>query len=72
MLAEGLTPEQAKTKIGMVVEGVYTALSAHQIATHHRIDMPITTSVYRVLYENLDIQEGIAQLLQRDTKEEYL
>lgn len=72
LLAEGLTPEQAKTKIGMVVEGVYTVLSAHQIATHHRIDMPITTSVYRVLYENLDIQEGIAQLLQRDTKEEYL
>ena len=56
----------------MVVEGVYTALSAHQIAKHHRIDMPITSSVYRVLYENLDIQEGIAQLLQRNTKEEYL
>lgn len=72
LIAEGYTLEQAKEKIGMVVEGAYTALSAHQIAQHHHIEMPITTGIYRVLYENLDLQEGIAMLLQRSTKEEYL
>ncbi|WP_201456390.1 NAD(P)H-dependent glycerol-3-phosphate dehydrogenase [Chlamydia sp. 17-3921] len=72
LIAEGLTLEQAKTKIGMVVEGAYTALSAHQIAQRYQIEMPITTGIYRVLYENLDIQTGIAMLLQRNTKEEYL
>ncbi|AAP05651.1 NAD(P)H-dependent glycerol-3-phosphate dehydrogenase [Chlamydia caviae] len=72
LIAQGMTVAQAKAEIGMVVEGVYTALSAYQIAKHHKIDMPITTGIYRVLYENLDIQEGIAALLQRNTKEEYL
>ncbi|ANG65976.1 NAD(P)H-dependent glycerol-3-phosphate dehydrogenase [Chlamydia gallinacea] len=72
LIALGLTLEQAKKEIGMVVEGAYTALSAHQLANHHNIDMPITTGVYRVLYENLDIKEAIAALLQRSTKEEYL
>lgn len=72
LIAQGFTLEQAKAEIGMVVEGAYTALSAYQIAKHHKIDMPITTGIYRVLYENLDIKEGIAALLQRNTKEEYL
>ncbi|QVE49435.1 NAD(P)H-dependent glycerol-3-phosphate dehydrogenase [Chlamydia crocodili] len=72
LIAQGMTLEKAKAEIGMVVEGAYTALSAYQIAKHHKIDMPITTGIYRVLYENLDIKEGIAALLQRNTKEEYL
>ncbi|WP_100934272.1 NAD(P)H-dependent glycerol-3-phosphate dehydrogenase [Candidatus Chlamydia corallus] len=72
LLAQGLTFEQAKAKIGMVVEGAYTALSAYQVAKHHKIDMPITTGIYRVLYEHLDLKEGIALLLQRNTKEEFL
>ncbi|EPP34775.1 NAD-dependent glycerol-3-phosphate dehydrogenase family protein [Chlamydia ibidis] len=72
LIAEGRTFEQAKAEIGMVVEGAYTALSAHQIAKHHKIEMPITTGIYRVLYENLDLKEAIATLLQRNTKEEYL
>ncbi|AHK63545.1 NAD(P)H-dependent glycerol-3-phosphate dehydrogenase [Chlamydia avium] len=72
LIARGLTLEQAKKEIGMVVEGAYTALSAHQLANHHNIDMPITTGIYRVLYQNLDIKEAIAELLQRNTKEEYL
>lgn len=72
LIAQGFTLEQAKAEIGMVIEGAYTALSAYQIAKHHKIDMPITTGIYRVLYENLDIKEGIAALLQRNTKEEYL
>ncbi|ANH78651.1 NAD(P)H-dependent glycerol-3-phosphate dehydrogenase [Candidatus Chlamydia sanziniae] len=72
LLAEGLTVEQAKAKIGMAVEGAYTALSAYQIAKHHKIEMPITMGIYRVLYENLDLKKGIAMLLQRNTKEEFL
>lgn len=72
LIAKGYTLEQAKAEIGMAVEGAYTALSAHQLAKYHQIEMPITTGIYRVLYENLDINEGIAMLLQRDTKEEYL
>ncbi|WP_213318023.1 NAD(P)H-dependent glycerol-3-phosphate dehydrogenase [Chlamydiifrater volucris] len=72
LIAEGIPIEKAKQQIGMVVEGSYTAVSAHQIAEHHRISMPITSGIYHVLYEGLDPAEGVALLMQRDTKEEYL
>lgn len=72
LIAQGYSLEQAKEAIGMVVEGAYTTLSAYQIAQYHRLDMPITSGIYKVLYENLNIKEGIAALLQRNPKAEYL
>lgn len=72
LIAEGLTPEQAKKKIGMVVEGAYTCLSAIQLARKADIDLPITDAIYRVLYEGISPREGVKLLLQRATKEEFL
>lgn len=72
LIAEGLTPEQAKKKIGMVVEGAYTCLSAIQLAKKADIDLPITDAIYRVLYEGISPPEGVKLLLQRATKEEFL
>ncbi len=72
LIAEGMESEKAKKKIGMVVEGTYTCLSALQLARKANIEVPITESVYKVVYENLSPQEAVKWLLQRATKEEYL
>lgn len=72
LIAQGLTFEEAKNQIGMAVEGAYTAVSASQIAAHHKIELPITDSVYKILYENLNPYDGVKLLMQRHTKEEYL
>jgi glycerol-3-phosphate dehydrogenase (NAD(P)+) len=72
LLAEGMDPEKAKKKIGMVVEGTYTCLSAIQLAKKAGIDLPITESVYKIIFERLSPQEACKMLLQRATKEEYL
>lgn len=72
LIAQGYSLEEAKNAIGMVVEGAYTTLSAYQLAQHHQLDIPITSGIYKVLYENLDIREGITSLLQRNPKAEYL
>lgn len=72
LIAEGLDPENAKKKIGMVVEGTYTCLSAIQIAKKSHIEVPITESVYKVVYEKMSPHEAVKWLLQRVTKEEYL
>lgn len=72
LIAEGLTPEQAKQKIGMVVEGTYTCLSAIQLSKKAEIELPITEAVYRVVYEGLNPRDAVKLLLQRATKEEYL
>lgn len=72
MIAEGMTPADAKNKIGMVVEGTYTALSAIQLSKKEGIDLPITQTVYKAIYEGLSPKEGVKMLLQRMTKEEFL
>jgi glycerol-3-phosphate dehydrogenase (NAD(P)+) len=72
LLAEGLDPDKAKKKIGMVVEGTYTCLSAMQLAKKAEIELPITESIYKILFEHMSPQDAVVFLLQRSTKEEYL
>ncbi len=72
LIAEGLSAEKAKRKIGMVVEGTYTCLSALQLAKKADIELPITEAVYKVVYEGISPHEAVRFLLQRTTKEEYL
>ena len=72
LIAEGIEPEAAKKKIGMVVEGTYTCLSAIQIAKKAHIEVPITESIYKIVYEKMSLHEAVKWLLQRATKEEYL
>jgi len=71
-LAQGLTISEAQQKIGMVVEGAYTCLSALQLGQHHQTDLPITQAVYRIMYEQLHPKEAVRYLMQRTIKEEHL
>lgn len=72
LIAEGFSPEEAKIKIGMVVEGAYTCLSAMQLARKADIDLPITEAIYKVIYEAVSPRDAVKLLLQRATKEEFL
>lgn len=72
LIAEGCSPKEAKKKIAVAVEGMYTCLSATQLGNHHRIELPITQAVYQILYENMAPLIAVKELLQRETKEEHL
>jgi len=72
LLAEGNTPDQAKEKVGMVVEGVYTCVSARQLAHRYHVDVPITEAVYSIIYEGVDLKRNIDALLTRVVKREHL
>ena len=71
-LASGLSPEEAKEKIGMAVEGIYTCVSARQLGRKNKIPVPITDAVYAIIYENLNPKDAVKSLLQRSIKEEHL
>lgn len=71
-IAEGLTPEEARTKIGMVVEGIYTCVSARQLGRKHQIPVPITEAIYAIVYDGLNPKDAVKSLLQRAIKEEHL
>lgn len=70
LIAEGLSPDEAKKAIGMVVEGTYTCLSAVQLAKKAEIELPITEAVYQVVYEGLQPRDAVKMLLARATKDE--
>lgn len=72
LVAEGLTPDEAKKQIGMVVEGAYTCVSALELAEKAGIELPISQVVYMVTYKGLAPKDAVKMLLQRTTKEEYL
>ena len=72
LLAQGLTPKEAEKKIEMVVEGVYSCLSALQIGKHLNIPLPITEMVYKIVYEGMNPKDAVKGLMQRTIKEEHL
>jgi glycerol-3-phosphate dehydrogenase (NAD(P)+) len=51
--------------MAMVAEGVTTTRSVHDRALQLGLDMPITTQVYRVLYEGKDPGTAVADLMMR-------
>jgi glycerol-3-phosphate dehydrogenase (NAD(P)+) len=53
-----------------VAEGVKTSKSARQLAERHHIEMPITSEMYRVLYENEEPRSAIQRLMTRALKAE--
>lgn len=72
LVAEGFSPEGARQKIGMAVEGIYTCVSARELGTKHNIPTPITEVTYQIIYGGLDPREAVKLLLQRAIKEEHL
>ena len=72
LLSQGVSPEEAKKKIGMVVEGAYSAIAALQISQKSHIPMPITEGVVAILEGRLKPETAVAHLMQRAVKEEYL
>ncbi|MFA5142908.1 MAG: NAD(P)H-dependent glycerol-3-phosphate dehydrogenase [Candidatus Omnitrophota bacterium] len=54
----------------MVVEGVATARSAHDLAGKYKVEMPITEEIYKVLYENKNPKTAVRDLMIRSPKPE--
>jgi len=72
LLAEGMTTMQAKEKINQVVEGAYTCGSVLLISKELNISMPITETVYKIIYDGMPPKEAVQYLMQRVIKEEHL
>jgi len=71
-LAQGFSPEEAKKRIGMVIEGAYTCLSALQLGKEYGVKLPIAEAVYQIIYHSLQPIDAVSALMQRTIKEEHL
>lgn len=64
LLGRGLTKEQAlDTMGGQVAEGVHAARFVHEQAEKENVNLPLTTEIYRILYEGKDVRKAVADLL---------
>ncbi|PJD94170.1 MAG: glycerol-3-phosphate dehydrogenase [Parachlamydia sp.] len=72
LLTQGLKPEEAQQKIGMVVEGAYTCVSALELSKKLNISMPVTKIVHEIIYKEMKPQVAVNALMERAVKEEHL
>ena len=72
LLTQGLTSEKVQKKIGMVVEGINTCVSALQLSQKYNIPMPITETIYNIVYKDIKVTDAIQALMTRPIKEEHL
>ncbi len=70
LIGQGKSLEETKQEVGMVIESIDNIEVAHELAKLHNIEMPIVETVYKVLYENLNPQEAVKNLMNRDKKME--
>jgi glycerol-3-phosphate dehydrogenase (NAD(P)+) len=69
-LARGQNLDQITTEMRMVAEGIKTTRAVLDLASRHRIEMPIATHVGLVLYEDMDPREAVMRLMSREAKPE--
>jgi glycerol-3-phosphate dehydrogenase (NAD(P)+) len=69
-LGRGTSLSDALHGLGHVAEGVVTAESAYHLAARLGVDLPISTEVYRVLFENKPVSQAVSAVLSRPLKRE--
>ena len=70
LIGQGMSLEDTKKEVGMVIESIDNIEVAYELGKLHNIEMPIVETVYKVLYENLDPKEAVKNLMTRDKKME--
>ena len=70
MMGEGMEPEEAIAKVGMVVEGMFTAEAAYELAQIAGVEMPITNAIYKVTKGQLKAKDAVEMLMGRDKRNE--
>ncbi|MCZ7609227.1 MAG: NAD(P)H-dependent glycerol-3-phosphate dehydrogenase [Ignavibacterium sp.] len=69
-IGKGKTLKEVLKSMDMVAEGVETSRSASKLADKHKIEVPITTEVFKILFEDKDPVKATTDLMTRDMKTE--
>jgi len=69
-LASGEKLDDILASMHSVTEGVSTTRAALQLAARYNVEMPITEQLSLVLFEGLDPQKAVPELMMRDPKHE--
>ncbi|MCK9905601.1 NAD(P)-dependent glycerol-3-phosphate dehydrogenase, partial [Frankia sp. Cpl3] len=59
LLGQGKPLEEVLQQMGMVVEGVRTTNAAYKLAAREQVEMPITSVLYVILFEEKSARQGV-------------
>lgn len=70
LLGKGMKLADVLEQMEMVVEGIHTTEAAYEIASDQQVEMPITTGIYEVLFNDVPPKEIVGSLMNRTKREE--
>lgn len=69
-IAKGQKLEEIVNSTSSIIEGATTAEVVYQLSKKYKVDMPIVSSVYQVLYKNKAPKDALADMMKRKRKPE--
>ncbi len=71
LIGQGKSLEEARKEVGMVIESIDNIDVAYELGKINNIYMPITETVYDVIYNGLKPEEAVHQLMTKEKKCEW-
>lgn len=68
LIGKGYTKDEAMKEVQMVVEGVFSAKAALQLAKKYNVEMPIVEQVNEVLFDDKSPADAVRELMLRDKR----
>ncbi len=62
MIGKGYSVNAAKLELNMVAEGYNASQCLYRINQHFKADMPIADTIYRILWQNVNVREGFKRM----------
>lgn len=67
LIGQGKSMQEALNEVKMVVEGVTATKVAYDLASKLNVDMPIVNAIYSVLYDNVNADSVVKELMLRES-----
>ncbi len=65
-IGKGRKLDEIITELDMIAEGIKTTQSVNGLMNKYAVDMPISSAVYEILFNNLDPKIAVTELMTRD------
>jgi len=69
-IGRGESLDHIMSSMNMIAEGVKTTKAVYHMALRHGVDMPITEAIYKILFEELHLDDLVQRLMSRSAKQE--
>lgn len=70
LIGQGVSPDEAAGRIGMVVEGMFTTEAAYEMSLKYGVEMPVTEQLYRVIKGEAGGSDAVKNLMLRKRRDE--